>query len=140
MGEEKGGAKATVAAGESRSTNPFNVSLSLSPLRLSANARNSVNLLVKVKNISDDPQLVSVDVMLPRNCMLGFDSACINKVAEKRAGELKAGESVEVPVEIWANNQSKSGSFAVDVTVYSHYIGYEKVLSYIKKSTPLRVV
>lgn len=120
--------------------NPFQVSLAFSPLRLSANRRNSVHLLVKVRNVSAEPHLVSVDALLPKAAMMGFDPASINKAVEKRAGELKAGESIEVPVEIWANNQTKEGNYPIEVTVYSHYIGYDKVLSYIKKSISLRVV
>ncbi len=125
---------------ESKSSNPFNVSISFAPLRLSAKNRSSVNLVVKVKNISPSAQLVSVDALLPKEAMIGFDPACINKASEKRLGELKPGASVEVPITIWSCNQTKEGNYGVDVTVFSHYIGYEKVLSYIKKSTSLRAV
>ena len=125
---------------QNRSTNPFNVSVSFAPLRLSASNQSSVNLLVKVKNVSNSPQLVSIDALLPRNAMVGFDPACINKAAEKRLGEMKPGDVSEVPITIWSNTQTKEGSYPVEVTVFSHYIGYEKVLSYIKKSTSLRAV
>lgn len=123
---------------DDKSGNPFSVSVNFSPLRLSANNRSSVNLVVKVKNVSKSPQLVSVDALLPKDAMIGFDPACINKAAEKRIGELKSGAEMEVPITIWSNNQTKEGNYSVEVTVYSHYIGYEKVLSYIKKSTMLR--
>ncbi len=125
-------------AADTKGGNPFSVSVNFSPLRLSANNRSSVSLLVKVKNVSKSPQLVSVDALLPKDAMMGFDPACINKAAEKRVGELKAGAEIEVPIQIWSNNQTKEGTYNVDVTVYAHYIGYEKVLSYIKKSTTLR--
>ncbi len=134
MGNDKPGE----APADDKSGNPFSVSVNFSPLRLSANNRSSVNLVVKVKNISRSPQLVSVDALLPKDAMIGFDPACINKAAEKRIGELKAGAEMEVPITIWSNNQTKEGNYGVEVTVYSHYIGYEKVLSYIKKSTSLR--
>ncbi len=133
MGSEKRSEKP-----DEKSGNPFSVSVNFSPLRLSANARSSVNLLVKVKNVSGSPQLVSVDALLPKDCMMGFDPACINKAVEKRVGELKAGAEMEVPIPVWSNNQTKEGNYSVEVTVYAHYIGYEKVLSYIKKSTILR--
>ncbi len=123
-----------------KSTNPFSVSLKFAPLRLSAMQKNSVDLLVKVKNNSPETHLVSVDALLPRNAMMGFDEACINKGMEKRAGELKSGESVVIPIRVWANNQTRSGTYPIDVTIYSHYIGYDKVLSYVKKSTSLRAV
>lgn len=114
--------------------------MKFTPLRLSAMQKNSVDLIVKVKNVSPETHLVSVDALLPRNAMIGFDEACINKGTEKRAGELKSGESLDVPVRIWANNQTKAGNYPIDVTVYSHYIGYDKVLSYSKKSVSLRAV
>ncbi|MEW6723064.1 MAG: hypothetical protein AB1324_07410 [Candidatus Micrarchaeota archaeon] len=136
MGNEK---SEELPAGD-KSANPFNVSVSFAPLRLSASNRSSVNLVVKVKNVSGSPQLVSVDALLPRDAMIGFDPACINKAAEKRVGELKAGASVEVPITIWSSTQTKEGNYPVEVTVFSHYIGYDKVLSYIKKSTSLRAV
>ncbi|MBN1169766.1 hypothetical protein JXA56_01975 [Candidatus Micrarchaeota archaeon] len=125
---------------EKKSTNPFNVSLKFAPLRLSANRKNSVDLIVRVENKSPEIHLVSVDALLPKGVMLGFDDACINKATEKRVGELKSGDSVEVPVRVFANSQTNSGNYAIEVTVYSHYIGFDKVLSYVKKSSSLRVV
>lgn len=125
---------------QEKSCNPFHVTVGFAPLRLSANSRSSVDLVVKVKNISSASHLVSVDALVPRNAMIGFDPACINKAAEKRVGELKAGDCIEVPITIWSSSQTKEGTYPVDVTIYSHYIGFDKVLSYIKKSTSLRAV
>jgi hypothetical protein len=125
---------------DDKTSNPFNVSVSFAPLRLSAKNRSSVNLVVKVKNVSASPQIVSVDALLPRTAMIGFDPACINKAAEKRVGELKPGVSIDVPITIWSNSQTGEGNYPVEVTVFSHYIGYDKVMSYIKKSTSLRAV
>lgn len=135
-------APAQSAQGESsaKSANPFAVTLSFSPLRLAANKASSVSLIVKVKNISGDAHLVSVDSLLPRDAMIGFDPACINKAVEKRVGELKPGESKDVQIQVWSNSQTKEASYPVDVTVFAHYIGYDKVISYIKKSTSLRAV
>ncbi len=125
---------------DKKSLNPFAVSLSFAPMRLSANKRHSVDLMVKVKNVSPETHLLSVDALLPKDAMLGFDEACINKATEKRMGEIKSGDSVEVPITIWGNNQTKEGNYGVGVTVYSHYIDYDKVLSYTKKSASLRSV
>jgi uncharacterized membrane protein len=136
MGNEKSQAQPEA----DKPSNTFNVSVSFSPLRLSANSKSSVDLVVKVKNVSSAPQLVSVDALLPRNAMVGFDPACINKAAEKRVGELKSGASIDVPITVWSSSQTKEGNYPIEVTVFSHYIGYDKVLSYIKKSTSLRAV
>lgn len=136
LGEEK----TRKAAGDSRYTNPFNVTIAFAPLRLSAKRSSNVRLVVKVKNRSPDPQLVSVDALLPRNAMVGFDQSCINKAVEKRAGELKPGESKDITIDIWSNSQTAEGAYPVDVTVFAHYIGYDKVMSYIKKNASLRAV
>ena len=136
LGEEK----SEPVSGKPASGNPFTVSLKFHPLRLNANSSNSINIDVKVKNISSSPQLVSVDALLPGNAMIGFDKPGINKHIEKRVGELKAGETTEVSIPIWSNNQTESGKYDIEVTVYSHYIGYNKVLSYIKKNTSFRAV
>ena len=128
------------SADASKTSNPFSVQLSFSPLRLAASRKNSVLMNVRVKNISNDPQLVSVDALLPKNAMMGFDTACINKAIEKRVGDLKSGHSIDVPIEIFASNQTKEGNYGLQVTVFAHYIGYEKVIGYIKKSASLRVV
>jgi uncharacterized membrane protein len=127
-------------ASSGKSANPFAVTLSFAPLRLAANKASSVHLVVKVKNVSNDAHLVSVDALLPKGTMVGFDPACINKAVEKRIGELKAGESKDIQIQVWSNSQTKEATYPVDVTVFAHYIGYDKVLSYIKKNTSLRAV
>jgi len=126
-------------AGQGNKQTPFMVSVSFTPLRLSPHKSNSVDLIVKVKNISPEPQLVSVDALLPKGVMLGFDKPGINKGAEKKVGEIKAGETTQVSIPIWANNQTSEGQHTVSVTIYSHYMGYNKVVSYVKKTASLRV-
>lgn len=119
---------------------PFIVTTSFTPFRLAAKKSNYVTLNVIVKNITPDPQLVSIDVMLPKAAFMGFEPSCINKVIEKRLGELKPGESGTAAVQIWGGTQTASGNYEVGYTVYAHYIGYEKVLNYQKNKTVLRVV
>ena len=135
-----GSDKGEDAKAEKKTDNPLNVTVSFSPLRLSASSKSSVSLNVKVKNVSGSPQLVSVDALLPKDSLLGFDPACINKAAEKRVGEIRPGQSVEASMMIWSSTQTKEGNYPVEVTVYTHYIGFDKVLSYVKKSTSLRAV
>jgi uncharacterized membrane protein len=119
---------------------PFRVSTSFLPLRLSAMKANSVNLEVRLTNVTNDPQLVSVDVMLPRKELLGFDPACINKMSEKRIGEVAPGETKQVSIPIWASNQTPSGDYGLDVSVYAHYQDYNKVFASVQRKTNLRVV
>ncbi|MGV8085128.1 MAG: hypothetical protein ACP5N9_02640 [Candidatus Bilamarchaeum sp.] len=137
MGNDK--ENTTSSEGIGRSANPLEVSMFFTPLRLSANRSNSIDLVVKVRNLSNENQLVSIDVALPRNCMLGFDPSCINKTAEKQAGELKPGESTTVAIPVWANNQSKGGTYELGITTYHHYRHYDKVMGSLKRSLSLRV-
>ncbi len=126
--------------GPRNSTNPFEVTLSLSPLRLAANTNDYVELLVRVRNVSDEAQLASVDVFLPMGTMLGFETACINKTIEKRIGEIKSGETKEVTVPIWANSQTRAGDHKVDVAVFTHYQTFSKIIASLKRSFVLRIV
>jgi len=119
---------------------PFQINLAFTPLRLSANGKNSVNLVVRIKNLTKDPQLVSVDVLLPKEALIGFEPTCINKAMEKRLGELMPGNVKEVSIPIWASTQTNPGTHEIGVTAYAHYIGYEKVLNYMKTNTKLRIV
>ncbi|MFH1785580.1 MAG: hypothetical protein ABH842_04065 [Candidatus Micrarchaeota archaeon] len=134
------GKDSSVEAPPKASSNPFSISIGFVPLRLSAHNKSSVDLVVKIKNTSHSPQMVSVDVLLPKATMLGFDPACINKAAEKRLGELQPGDTVEAHLTMWSNNQTKQGNYPIEVSVYSHYINYDKVLNYVKKNTSIRAV
>ncbi len=119
---------------------PFRVSTSFLPLRLSAMKANSVNLVVRLTNITNDSQLVSVDVLLPRKELVGFDPACINKMTEKKVGEVQPGETKEVSIPVWASNQTAAGDYMLDISAYAHYQDYNKVYASVKRKTSLRVV
>ena len=119
---------------------PFKINLSFTPLRLTARKSNSVALKVTVKNVTKDPQLVSVDVILPKDAFMGFEPSCINKVYEKRLGEVQPGETATASIPVWGGTQTGPGTHEINVTAYAHYIGYNKVLTYMKTQTKLRVV
>lgn len=119
---------------------PFRIAVSFTPLRLNSKSKNSVNLIVKITNLTKDPQLVSVDVLLPKNALIGFEPTCINKAMEKRLGEVRPDETVKASIPVWASTQTQPGSHELQVTAYAHYIGYEKVLNYMKTKTNLRIV
>ncbi len=119
---------------------PFKISTSFLPLRLTAMKANSVNLVVRLTNITNDPQLVSVDVLLPRKELIGFDPACINKMTEKKVGEVSPGETKEVSIPVWASNQTSAGDYMLDVSAYAHYQDYNKVYASVSRKASLRVV
>lgn len=123
-----------------QSNAPFNVVTSFSPVRLSARKDNMVRMIIKLTNTTPEPQLVSVDILLPKKELIGFEPTCINKHMEKKLGEVKAGDSVELVIPIWGSNQTRDGNYPMELTAYSHYINYDKVLNYVKKRITLRVV
>ena len=110
------------------------------PLRLSAMRANKINMVVSVKNDSNEPKLVSVDAMVSRSAFIGFDNACAQKHCEKRVGEIKPNASMEIAVPIFASGQTKAGEYGVSVIAYSHYLDYNKVIGQTRKTTNLRVV
>ncbi len=119
---------------------PFRISLAFTPFRLAAMRNGSINLIVRITNTTNEKQLVSLEVLLPRKELLGFDPTAINKYTDKKIGDLQPGETKEIAITIWGTHQTKANDYSVDVTVYSHYIDYTKVINYIKKRTTLRVV
>jgi len=138
-GGEKGKEEAKAVQGKILAK-PFRISMSFTPLRLSSRKSNSVNLNITLTNVTKDPQLVSVDVMLPKNAYMGFEPSCINKVFEKRLGEIPSGQTVTVAVPIWGGTQTTPDDHEINITAYAHYIGYEKVLTYMTTKTKLRIV
>jgi len=99
-----------------------------------------LNLVVQIENTGSKPQLFSVDIVLPRQSMLGFDAAALSKVSENKLGEIAPREKKVTTVPIWTTNQTKPGEYPVEINVYTHYLDYNKVMHYVKKSATIRVV
>ena len=123
-----------------QSNAPFKVQISFAPLRLSAMKDNKVHMIVKVSNLTNDTQLVSLDAQLPQNRLIGFDATCIHKNIEKKVGEVPVGGTSEISIPIWGNNQTKEGNYDIQISIYSHYLDYKKVLNSMRKNMTLRVV
>lgn len=121
-------------------TTPFKIGIQFSPLRLSAMKDNKVNMIIKITNVSNQNQLVSVDATLPKNKLVGFDATCIHRHIEKKVGEVKAGQTSELVLPIWANNQTQSDNLDLQIAVYAHYLDYKRVMGSIKRNVSLRVV
>ncbi len=119
---------------------PFNISIKFVPLRLSSGKEGKLDMEIQIENATSEYQLVSVDALLPKKVMVGFDPTCINKHVEKRIGEIKAGETKTTVITVWSNSQTKEGEYPVEITVYSHYLDYNKVLNYVKKNLIIRAV
>ena len=112
-------------------------SYKFSPLRLTALRDSSVSLVAKVTNHSSQQQLVSIDVELPKNIMVGFDQTVLKKNFEKKVGNLDQGDTKEFAVTIYGSNQTRGGVCPINVIAYSHYLDYDKVID--KKSERLNL-
>ncbi len=117
---------------------PFNVSTALRPVRLNARKDNSLELLVSVKNATEQPVMASVCVEIPR--ALGFDGLGITKIKEIRMGELAGQAEKTVSFSICASSQTPAGTYSAVVTVNHHYRDYAHILNYAKKNVEIRVV
>ncbi len=120
--------------------NPFITSLKFIPRRLSSMKEGSIDLEIKVTNNTADTQLVSIDAVLPKKILVGFDPTCLNKHTEKRLGNVEPGETKDVALRIWGSNQTKEGDYPIQISFYSHYLNYKKVLESTHKRTTVRVV
>ncbi len=118
---------------------PLSISVSFTPIRLSAHKESMVQAVLKVTNNTQETQLVSLDVFAPKDHMIGFDTTCLSKKAEKKLETLEPRQTKEVTVKIYSSNQTKAGTYALGIMGYVHYQTYDKVLSTIKKKVALRV-
>jgi hypothetical protein len=135
LGESK---KPEGAKGEGKP--PFNISVTFAPIRLTAMKNDSIQMLVRVVNTSGEEQLVSVDALVARNALMGFDTTCITKHTEKKVGKLAANATSEVAIPIYSTNQTKAGQYPFKIKVFAHYLNYEKVISQMEKKGEIRVV
>jgi hypothetical protein len=133
-----GGGNSSTVTPKPTST-PFKVVVTFAPLRLSAMKQSTVRMIVKVTNLSDQPVMTSVDALLARVALMGFDSACINKHSEVKVGDIAPGETKEVAIPIYGSHQLKEGVYPYKVSVYAHYQDYTKVLTYVDKKGEIRV-
>lgn len=118
----------------------FAFSVTFSPVRLTAMQEGRINMIIKLTNVSSEEQMASVDVLLSRAALMGFEPAAINKHTEKKLGKIQPGSSMEIAVPIYSTNQTKAGNYPFKVVAYAHYLDYEKVISQSEKKGEIRVV
>jgi len=117
---------------------PFNITTSLRPVRLAARKESSLELLVTVKNVSDQPFMCSISLEVPK--ALGFENLGIAKTKEIRMGELAPQKEKTLSFSICSNSMTIAGTYSALLSVNQHYRDYGHVLNYAKKSIEIRVV
>ncbi len=124
----------------SRGSSPFKISHKFSSLRMKSHKDSKVGMSITVKNTSGEKHLVSVDVELPRGQKLGFDVTSGQKHHEERMGEVAAGGTKTFSINIHGSRMTAPGEIPIKITVYAHYLNYNKVLEQAGKTVKLRII
>ena len=122
----------------SRAGLAFNVSTALRPVRLNARKENCLELLVTIKNASDEPIMTSASVEIPKS--LGFENLGITKIKEIRMGDIAPQKEKTVSFTLCASSQTAPGTYSVLLTVNHHYKDYQHVQNYARKTVEVRAV
>jgi hypothetical protein len=125
------------ASSEINKTLPYRIMTEFTPFKLYANRRNSVLLMMKVKNLTNEPVLGSVVVELPKT--LSLDDVGLSTAKELRLGTLAPQEEREQRVEIHGDAGTDKGEYTLSITAFIHYRDYGHVLNAVKKKAVLEV-
>ena len=117
---------------------PYRVTSELVPYRLYANRKGSSLLLIRLKNLTNEPVMSSIVVEVPKG--LSLDSTGLSGAKELRMGTLAPGEEKEVRAEVHGDTGTDKGEYTLSITAFIHYRDYGHVLNAMKKKTLLEVV
>ena len=126
------------AAQEVGRTLPYRVTSEFVPYKLYANRKSSSLLMMKLKNLTNEPVLSSLVIEVPKG--LSLDDVGLAGAKELRIGTLAPGEEKEVRVEIHGDAGTDRGEYTLSLTAFIHYRDYGHVLNAMKKKTVLEVV
>ncbi len=125
------------SSGELNKTLPYRIMTEFVPYKLYANRKNSVLLMLKLKNLTNEPVLSSLVVELPKN--LSLDTTGMSGTKELRLGMLAPGEEKESRIEVNGDVGTDKGEYTLSVTAFIHYRDYGHVLNAMKKKALLEV-
>jgi uncharacterized membrane protein len=117
---------------------PYRIMTELVPYKLYANRKSSVMMLIKVKNMTNEPLLSSIVIELPKG--ISFDEMGLANTKEIRIGELAPNEEKEVRADIYSNSGTEKGEYTLVLTAFAHYRDYGHVLNAMKKRSIVEVV
>lgn len=117
---------------------PFRVISEFVPYRLYANRKSSSLLLMRLKNLTNEPVLSSVVVQVPKG--ISLDETGLSAAKELRIGTLAPGEEKEIRAEVHGDAGTDRGEYTLSITAFIHYRDYGHVLNAMKKKTQLEVV
>jgi hypothetical protein len=117
---------------------PYRVTSEFIPYRLYANRKGSSLLLMRLKNLTNEPVLSSVVVEVPKG--LSLDDTGLSAAKELRLGTLAPGDEKEARVEVHGDTGTDKGEYTLSITAFIHYRDYGHVLNAMKKKALLEVV
>ncbi|MFH1471071.1 MAG: hypothetical protein ABIF01_04945 [Candidatus Micrarchaeota archaeon] len=119
-------------------TGMLSLSTHCNPIRISIAGKETMTVTIKAKNLSDKPQLVSVDFEIPND--LSFDSTGVSNKRNAKVGEIAPGQSKEASFEVFATHRASQNEYKARVTGFAHYRNYESVLEKATLEATIRVL
>ncbi len=109
-----------------------------SPIRMSLAAKETMTVAVRVKNVSEKPQMVSVDFEIPKD--LGFDMTGVSQRKNARLGDVAPGETKEAVFEVHATHRATEKDYPARVTGFVHFRDYNNVIDKAILNATIRVL
>lgn len=116
----------------------LSLSTRCNPIRISLMGKDIIMLTLTVKNISEEPRLVSVDMEVPPE--LSLDETGILNKKSTRLGELMPGVSGEVRFDIRATHRASPKEYSARMTAFVNYRNYNSVLEKVSTTAAIRVI
>ncbi|MEM3876037.1 MAG: hypothetical protein QXP35_03085 [Candidatus Micrarchaeaceae archaeon] len=117
---------------------PYIVATELVPYRLYANKTNSLVLFVRIKNITKDTLLTSLDLTVPSK--LGLSENLFSKQKQVKVGEILSNQEKELRIEIFGNIDTDQGEYTLNINANAHFRDYSHIINSVTKSILLKVI
>ncbi len=114
------------------------IATELVPYRLNANRTNSLILFIRVKNITNDSLLTSLNITAPSN--LGFNENLLLKQKQINIGEILPNKEKELKIEVFGNTETDQGEYTLNINTIAHFRDYSHIINSITKSIILKVI
>ena len=117
---------------------PYLIHTRFNPYRLKARAADSVELIITVKNMTNEDKLTSVTVKCSGD--IGFSVTTLKKSHFIRLGVMKPGEEKTVYVPVYGSSITKPKEYPLAVIVTAHFRDYDHIENAVRKKLRLRAV
>lgn len=116
----------------------INITTSLFPYRLDSSQKNPIELSLKIKNMSSEAKLLSLDIILQKT--LSLDKSGLKKSEAIRLGEIKPDEIIFKKFYVYPFQGIKPGDNKVLIRVCEHYLDYNSLKEKTEKIIYVRSI